>query len=528
MQSLKGLSELDARRVLRDDFETYAARVLKIVDKRSNLVPFRLNPAQRLIHARLEQQLKEIGMVRAIIPKARKQGASTYIGGRYFHKTTHRRGCKTVVLSHLADVSDILFDMVSTFRDEAPAALLPAIGRCSQRELSFPNLMSGYRVYTAGSKGAGRGGTPTLLHGSEAAYWPHAESTIAGLLNSIPDEDGTEIILESTANGPGDAYHQRWQMAVSGLSDWIGIFLPWSLSPEYRRIPDPDFQPTDEEKELMALHGLDAAQVNWRRHKIMDLGSEALFRHEYPITADEAFSATDFDSFIASEHVLRARKSERDGSGPLILGVDPQRSERPGADGFSVVARQGRKAWVVDRWKGLDILTAAFRVRGHIQKMNPDGVFVDAGGLGIGVLDALHGYGEDFRKLCKGVNFGGKPVLPTRYLSDGSEAPKPVNRRTEMWSEMRDWFRDPMGVDVEDDEALCSQLIAPGWRARANETIELERKEAMAKRGVNSPDDADALALTFAEPVGSRSDRDEVLKRLKAAQNKGGRSWMSG
>lgn len=527
MQPITGLSELEVRRLFRDDLESYAPRVLKIVDKRGCLVPFRLNPAQKLIHARLEEQKARIGRVRAIIPKARKQGASTYIAGRFFHQTTHRRGCKSIVLSHLADVSDILFAMVSTFRDEAPDELIPAIGRCSQRELTFPNLMSGYRVYTAGSKGAGRGGTPTLLHGSEAAYWPHAESTIAGLLNSIPDEDGTEIILESTANGPGDAYHQRWQMAVSGLSDWIGIFLPWSLSPEYRRYEGDDFQPTEEEIELMTLHGLDLPQIAWRRHKIMDLGSEALFRHEYPITADEAFSATDFDSFIAAEHVLRARKASYEGSGPLVLGVDPQRSERPGADGFSVVARQGRKAWVVDRWQGLDILTAAFRVRGHIQKMNPDAVFVDAGGLGIGVLDALHGYGDDFRKFCKGVNFGGKPVLPARYLDDGSTAPAPGNRRTEMWNEMRNWFRDPMGVDVEDDDALGGQLIAPGWRAGANETIWLESKPSMSSRGVNSPDDADALALTFAEPVGSKSDRAKVLERLNQSKRVGTKSWMS-
>jgi hypothetical protein len=53
---------------------------------------------------------------------------------------------------------------------------------------------------------------------------------------------------------------------------------------------------------------------------------------------------------------------------------------------------------------------------------------------------------------------------------------------------------------------LAADLAGPGFHLRNNKLV-LESKESMAKRGVASPDDGDALALTFALPVAPRGDQ---------------------
>jgi hypothetical protein len=49
-----------------------------------------------------------------------------------------------------------------------------------------------------------------LLEGSEVAFWPNARDHFAGVVHTVPDLSGTEIILESTANGVGGEFHERW------------------------------------------------------------------------------------------------------------------------------------------------------------------------------------------------------------------------------------------------------------------------------------------------------------------------------
>src|SRR5262249_59464457 len=94
---------------------------------------------------------------------------------------------------------------------------------------------SGYKVGTAGTKAVGRSSTIQLFHGSEVAFWPFADTHAAGVMQAVPNEKDTEIILESTANGIGNFFHQTWRNAEAGKNDYIAIFVPWYWSEEYRR-----------------------------------------------------------------------------------------------------------------------------------------------------------------------------------------------------------------------------------------------------------------------------------------------------
>src|SRR5690606_15501638 len=143
----------------------------------------------------------------------------------------------------------------------------------------------------------------------------------------VPDAPGTEVILESTANGVGNFFHQRWREAERGEGEFQAIFVPWYWQEEYRKDPgdEGDFTAslTDEEIEYGDTYELDLWQLAWRRSKIKELGDPALFKQEYPANAVEAFQASGHDSFIPPELVMAARKNEAEASGPLVIGYDP-------------------------------------------------------------------------------------------------------------------------------------------------------------------------------------------------------------
>ena len=74
-----------------------------------------------------------------------------------------------------------------------------------------------------------------LFHGSEVAFWPHAESHIAGVLQAVPDQPDTEVILEiarPTASAMSST--SMWRDAEAGIGDFIAIFVPWYWQKEYR------------------------------------------------------------------------------------------------------------------------------------------------------------------------------------------------------------------------------------------------------------------------------------------------------
>lgn len=502
--------ELAIRQRLKDEYPHYASRCLKIRTKVGKVEPFALNKAQEYIHGRLEDQKAETGKVRALILKGRQQGCSTYVGGRFYHQVTHRHGCQVFILTHEQGATDNLFAMANRYHDHCPALVKPTTGAANAKELAFPLLDSGYQVGTAGTKAVGRSKTIQLFHGSEVAFWPHAASHFASVIQAIPDLPGTEIILESTANGVGGEFHERWQQAEAGIGDYQAIFVPWFWQDEYAR-PDEGFEPDDEEREYMEAHGLTPEQMAWRRAKIAELKDPLLFKQEYPATAAEAFQTTGHDSFIKPESVLRARKTTLEGIGPLVIGADPAQM---GADRFSVCWRRGRKVEKIESRAKLDTVAGANWMRSVIDKDKPARVFIDVGGSP-GVYDLLKSWGYAYEDggCVVPVNFGSSPMDPVEILPDGTKRPGPKNRRAEMWSRSRDWLNEEGGADLPDLDSLQADACGPSYHHDTNQRLLLESKEHMRSRGVRSPDEWDAVVLTFAEPVHDEQPRRSASHR---------------
>jgi hypothetical protein len=281
--------ERQLRTRLRADFAFYAPRVLRIRTKAGEVKPFTLNTAQEHLHAALERQRAETGRVRAIVLKGRQQGCSTYVQGRFFWRVTQSRGARAFILTHLDDATNNLFGMAKRFQENCPPLVRPSLRASNAKELIFDKLDSGYKIGTAGSAGVGRSDTIQYFHGSEAAYWPNADKHMSGALQAVPDEPGTEVILESTSTGPFGVFYDRAMQAMQGEGDYHLIFIPWFWQAEYRRMPPRGFEMNGEERGYADAHGLNSGQMAWRRAKIVELGGLHNFRREYPATPEEAF-----------------------------------------------------------------------------------------------------------------------------------------------------------------------------------------------------------------------------------------------
>lgn len=238
---------------------------------------------------------------------------STYVGGRFYHQVTHRFGCQAFILTHALDATQNLYKMAKRYYEHTPAPVKPQVSTSNTKELVFGVLDSGYKLGTAENKSVGRSATIQLLHGSEIAFWNNAAEHAKGIMQAVPNENNTEIILESTANGIGNFFHQQWQAAEAGISDFIAIFVPWFWQDEYSRETDESFSLTTEEEELKQIYNLTNQQLNWRRYKIAELsvngidGSKA-FKQEYPCIVGNQRVGTDF-GIIPIKDVLQHFKT---------------------------------------------------------------------------------------------------------------------------------------------------------------------------------------------------------------------------
>ena len=217
------------------------------------------------------------------------------------------------------------------------------------------------------------------------------------------------------------------------------------------------------------------------------------------------------DTQLISAALVRAAKGryiqERDIAGaPVIMGIDVAGT---GADQSSVWLRQGLWARRLFKRHTPDSMIFADRLVSLIHEHKPDVAFIDMGAMGAPVRDRLNQLG--FGDVVQGVYFGGEAMRKDLY----------ANRRAEMWHAVAGWLRDggvlphegPEAQDIEDD------LCAPEYFYNTRGRLQLESKDDIKDRGLPSPDDGDALALTFAAPVAPRHARQD---------DEGENGWMDG
>lgn len=210
--------------------------------------------------------------------------------------------------------------------------------------------------------------------------------------------------------------------------------------------------------------------------------------------------------FISSEIVTEAMKRPAASleTDPVVVGVDPARF---GDDRSVIYVRKGRDAKTVPPIvrREIDNMQLASLVAEIAAAHAADAVCIDAG-AGSGVIDRCR---QLKVKNVHEIHFGGKPE---GWTPDGG-LPLFHDRAAEMWGRMRDWL--PAGC-LPDDRDIEADLTGREYGYDAKNAIQLEKKDDMKKRGLASPDIADALALTFAVPVQPRDAKGadySVLRR---------------
>ncbi len=472
------------------DLLFFAPNFFKIRTKSGSVEPFVFNRAQLYIHERLEAQRKSTGRVRALILKGRQQGCSTYVQARFCHKVITSKGKKAFILTHEIEATQNLFEITKRYVEHLPEGLAPLPDKSSHNKLYFNCLDSGYSVGTAGNKSTGRSQTIQLLHCSEVAFYPHADEHAKGVMQTVSGEDDTEIILESTANGIGNYFYQRWQDAMHGRTDYQAIFVPWYWQEEYRATaPDNAFL-TEEEEELLEAYGEDGFSIEniiWRRNKISEFSGDDTqkseqFSQEYPMSAQDAFINPVANRFINSPCVVRARRGKVESDAPLVLGVDPAISDN---DRCVFIRRRGRLVHDMEVFYNHDTMQIAGRLRKIIEQERPVKVFIDSIGIGAGVVDRLKEQGFD---CVEGI----------AVSRSASEPDKFKNLRAELWHEMREWLLQDADVQIPDDDNLHGELTSLGFAYDSSGRLQIESKDDLKKRGMRSCDLADAMMLTFA------------------------------
>ena len=182
-----------------------------------------------------------------------------------------------------------------------------------------------------------------------------------------------------------------------------------------------------------------------------------------------------------------------------------------GPDRTSIAWRRGRVIEKIESRRGLDTMEVAGWVQKIIREDKPAKVNIDVGGLGVGVYDRLRETSSN-RRMLNSINFGGKPTEPPPLDERGNPAGGPANRPAELWVNMKKALEDGRFC-LPDSDSLQADLVSVGYKYDSGGRLLLEAKQDMRRRGVPSPDEADACALCFSERDGSGFVRDADFHR---------------
>ncbi|WP_333835877.1 terminase [Novosphingobium sp.] len=366
----------------------------------------------------------------------------------------------------------------------------PEIAKWAQLALTAGWFRQTRRALTATAAGHEAAWRCDLVTWSE-----HNTEAFAGLHNL-----GRRIVLVfDEASGIADAV---WEVALGALTDegteliWLALGNPTQNTGAFREC-------FGKHRSLWRTAQIDAREVEGVNRAYLD-ELVAAYGEDSDVARVRVrglFPSSGTMQFIPLDLVEAARRrSVPEGlpSDPVIFGVD---CARFGDDESVLAIRCGRDArsrpWKA--WRGVDAMQLAGDIALEAARHRPDAIFVDAGNIGAAVVDRLRQLlGSDVPVME--VWFGGKGR--EAELEPGVAVPT-ANKRAEMWTRMRAWLAQ---AALPDHERLRDDLIGPTYGFAADDTrVQLERKPDMKRRGLPSPDWADALACTFAEAVGPRA-----------------------
>ena len=206
---------------------------------------------------------------------------------------------------------------------------------------------------------------------------------------------------------------------------------------------------------------------------------------EFPERLDNTFVSAK-DARAAVERSLRPCP-------PVVVACDVARF---GSSKTVAVHRAGQVARIVHRTQGRDTMQTANFLKRYVEDNRVDFLLVDEPGVGAGVIDRLREMGVPGARLFA-FNGGGKADAPDKF----------ANRSTECWTRMALAY-ERGDIDTDNDDALIAQVVSRKYLYTSDGRTRIEGKEKLR----HSPDEADALAMTYADA----QDREDASYHVHA------------
>jgi len=313
-----------------------------------------------------------------------------------------------------------------------------------------------------------------LLVVDEASGVP--EKVFEAAAGSMSGHNATTILLSNPTRSTGTFYESQTRMAGSWWTQrWSCVDSPL-VSDEF----------VDEMRERYGEES--------NAFRIRVLG-------EFPLADDDT---------IIPFHLVDAamnRDIDLDDERRPVWAVDPARF---GSDRTAFCKRVGSVITEIKSWRGLDLMQTVGRVMAEYEALNPSSrpseILVDSIGVGSGVVDRLRELGAPVR----GVNVAESPSMGETYN----------NLRTELWFKTKAWLED-RGCKLPQDDELLADLTGIRYSFTSSGKMAAESKDQMRRRGLRSPDLADAVCLTMASDAAMAlsgpmtSWRGEIRRNLR-------------
>ncbi len=389
-----GLTTADAtawqRLRCRHDFEYWCAICATIKDKTTGrMVRFHLNAPQRRVAAVLERQRRAGRPLRLMLLKARQWGGSTLVQTYMaWIQSCHCCNWHSLICSQVKDTSSGIRGMYATLLDNYPRELWEGDEeprfRPFERSSNVREIAGrGCRVTVSSieNQDAVRGADFAMAHLSETAFWRETpghtpQDTIRAICGSVALIPLSLIVMESTANGPGNYFHTEWLRCRKGEGDKEAVFVPWyeieiyRLEPLDRRALVESLSPY--EQMLWDDCGCALDQIYWYRCKRREYPSDDKMMAEFPTTDDEAFAAT-ASAVFARKAVEALRQHCREGRRGMVQAGKWYDDESANTVVWELPQPGGAYVAAVDiggRWSGADYsVVAVMRIDGEHPEM---------------------------------------------------------------------------------------------------------------------------------------------------------------
>ena len=278
--------------------------------------------SQEILHEEYQKLKVQHGRVRALVLKARQMGSTTYNVARFSHETIFFEHINGIMVGKDQTQAESMFGMYDSALDFLPWWMKPRINiRQNGSKINFDEKDEYLRATRPGNKtwiycenankpsGVGRGQTFNKCLMSELAFWQNGSQLSKSLFPTFNSPDGF-YVMESTANGRNDFWHNLWRRAEAGKVDWHPIFIPFYRRAKTYSIPifkGENFTLMLEEKEMRERvkkkEGFEIKDetFKWMRNKkeefIATDGEDMMFFQEYSSESEESFQSSAITAF---------------------------------------------------------------------------------------------------------------------------------------------------------------------------------------------------------------------------------------